>query len=151
MTVWGQYLSYLIAGILYYFMLAAFFSVASGFSIWAIVLVLLAAVLGGYVPGLSLVAPRFAAIAGGIIALVFLLYCIAGVFSEPGGLSYGVIALPALVAVAVSVAAFRGKDGSLWLRQSGAGGKLGVGVLIAIPALLATWVMVHILSRLILW
>ncbi len=149
MIAWVQYLSYLIAGLLYYVMLAAFFTVATGFTIWAIVLVFLALVLGGYASGLSFVAPRAAGIFGGVVALIFLLYIVALVFSETEGVGSVLLAVPAGVAVVVSFLSLRQQRESLWVQSSTTAAKAGLGALIVVPAVLSTWLFLYMISNLL--
>ncbi len=56
-----QYLSYLIAGALYYLTIGAFVAVAAGLSLIGLGLLSIPSLLGGYVSGLSIFPPRAAA------------------------------------------------------------------------------------------
>lgn len=137
----GQYFAYLIAGCLHYLLLAAFFTVAAGYSVWAFVLLVLAVVLGGFAPGLSLLAPKTGAIVGGGIALLFLVY--SGMLFLGGTLGAVGAWIVASAAVAVLVSAMpfalpRGRS-----RRRSIAMTLSVAVAAGVPALLAVWILAH--------
>lgn len=150
MITWMQYVTYFLAGGLYYLMIAAFFTVAAAYPMSAVWLLLLAVVFGGYLSGLSFVAPQLAAIAGGCSAVVFLIYVVLLIASDPADIVGLILTVPGLLALAVSAATLRNRRPSLWLRHSSAWARFGMGMAIVIPALIATWLTARITSRLLL-
>ena len=149
MITWLQYFSYLIAGILYYMMLASFFSVAAGYSTLAIIEVFLSLILGGYVTGLSFVAPRTAAIIGGLLSLLLVFYFVVLAVSWDGSLIGLLFAIPALFAVWISLQALTKTKESHWQQNKSNPSRLAQVVAISIPVLISTWIMVEILSNLL--
>jgi hypothetical protein len=139
-----QYLSYLIAGALYYLLIAALMSVAAGFSFLGLVLLFLPLLLGGYASGLSFFAPRAAAAAAGIMAFPFLTLGVSAAFTGSAGISPVLMVAPAAAVCAISVFALLWSGPPLWLRQKPRG-KVLLGILAGCPAVLSTWVLVVVL------
>lgn len=149
MSAWAQYLTYLVVGLFCYLALAAAFAVAAGFSIWAVALVVLALVIGGYASGLSFFAPHLAASVGGIAAALFLIWTVSLLFLEGDGLFYGLMPLPAIAALILSGVTIRKRPPAVWDPDRSATWKTVVGILAGLPAVLATWVLVEFTARLL--
>ncbi len=149
MITWTQYFSYLVAGILYYMMIAAFFSVAAGYSTWAIIDIFLSLILGGYATGLSFIAPRSAAILGGVLSLLLAFYFVVMAVSWDGSLFALLFAIPALFAVWISLRVLTQAKESYWQQNTNRTSRLTQVIVISIPVLISTWLIVDILSRLI--
>lgn len=149
MTAWAQYLTYLVAGLFYYLALAAAFAVAAGFSIWAVALVILALVIGGYTSGLSFFAPHLAASVGGVAAAFFLIWTVSLPFLKGNGLFYGLMPLPAIAALIVSGVIIRKRPLTAWAPDRSVTWKTVVGILAGLPAILATWVLFEFIVRLL--
>lgn len=153
MSVWAQYLTFLVVGLFYYLALAAAFAVAAGFSTWALALALalavFALVIGGYASGLSFFAPQLAAAVGGGAAALFLIWTVSLLFLEGDELFYGLMPLPAIAALIVSGVTIRKRPPAVWAPDRSATWKTVVGILARLPAVLATWVLVESTARLL--
>jgi hypothetical protein len=144
----AQYLIYFVVGALYLFFIAAFFSVAAGFTIWALVLLFLPMFLAGYASGLSFFFPRVAAIASIVLVLPFFAIGIYHIFAGAVGFDPTIMVAPAGVVILVSVFALLWSKTSLWARQEQFIGKVFIGIFAAVPALLATLMIASTIIRL---
>ena len=144
----AQYLIYFLVGALYFFFIAAFFSVAAGFTIWALVLLFLPIILAGYASGLSFFFPRLAAVSGIVLVLPFFLIGVYHIFAGAVGFDPTIMVAPASVAILISVFTLLWSNVSLWARQEQLIGKVFIVVFAVLPALLATFLIASTLIRL---
>jgi hypothetical protein len=134
----AQYLSYLIVGALYYLYFAALAGIAAGFSLWGLCLLFLPLVLAGYGSGLALLMPRVAAVTAVVTVLPFLILGISEFFrgtvqADP------LFVVPSSIVIGISIVALLWNHGSPWSRQAQRSGRVIVGILAALPAVLATY------------
>lgn len=143
----AQYLIYFLVGALYLFFIAAFFSVAAGFTIWALLLLFLPMFLAGYASGLSFFFPRVAATACIVLVLPFFIIGIYHVFSGAIGFDPTIMVASASVSILVSVFALLWSKTSLWALQEHVIGKVFIGVFAGLPALFATLLLASTIIR----
>jgi len=144
-----QYIVYLICGIFLLFVMGSYFSVAAGFTIFAVILVFLPLFLAGYFSGMSFFFPRGAAIASVISILPFFISAIYDYikktpFSEPL-----VFLIPSILVIIVSdIILFRQKL-SFWSQRKTKLGKILISIFAVIPTLPATYILISFLIKLV--
>ena len=134
----AQYLSYSMVGALYFLYFAALAGIAAGFSCWTLCFLFLPLLLAGYGSGLALLMPRIAAIAAIAATLPFLVLGISDFFrgniqADP------LFVIPSAIVIAVSIVALLWSHGSIWSRQTQRSGRVFIGIVVAVPAALATY------------
>lgn len=144
----AQYLIYFFVGTLFLIFIAAFFSVAAGIGITALVLLFLPMFLAGYASGLSLLFPRIAAIIAIVFVLPFFLLGIYSMFEGAVGFDPIYMIAPAGIVILISVFALLWSKTSIWSQQEPLPSKIFIGVFAAIPALLATYMIIGTLINL---
>lgn len=152
---WSQYFCYLIVGVFYTFtyglLLKPIEIVGIDFEILAFFL--LALVMGGYVSGMSFVAPKSAAALGGTIALAFLGDLVYGAFLGSTWNLDGFFVLfvsPAAFALVFSVFTWVKDREPLWTGEGGTRTKTVLGILAGLPILLATYKLVATANKVLL-
>lgn len=131
----AQYLSCLVVGALYFAVFGGMAGLAAGASLVGLGAVFVPLVLGGYASALSLVAPRVAAVVALTCSVPYLLLGFLG--HVRGTILFFVI--PSAVVIGVSIVALLFSEGSVWRRLTTTFEKIAVGVILTLPALLATW------------
>lgn len=131
----AQYLSCLIVGALYFVVFGGVAGVAAGASLVGLGAVFVPLVLGGYASALSLLAPRVAAVVALTCSVPYLLLGFLGHLR--GTILFFVI--PSTVVIAISIVALLFSEGSVWRRLTTTFQKIAIGIILTLPALLATW------------
>ena len=131
----AQYLSYLSIGIFYFSVLGAVAGAERGTSLVRLGAVLIPLILGGYVSGLSLIKPRVAAVVATTLAIPYLLF---GVLRIRVSLANWVLVLTSSIIIGVSLLTFLWSQDSVWRRTRHRFTRFGIGMLVTLPALLAT-------------
>ncbi len=145
----AQYVIYLFVGVLFFIFVAAYFSAAAGFGTMALVLLFLPLLLGGYATGLSLFFPRISAVAGMILVLPFFVSGVYSIFAENYDVfSSSYVIAPASLVILISVFAMLWSKPSVWSRQEVLFNKVLIGIFAAVPALLATYMIIGTLINL---
>ena len=132
MTV-AQYLIYFLVGALFFSIVMALLSVATGVTFLAQMIMFLPLFLAGYASGLSFFYPRVAAIVSIILVLPFIVFGVYYILPVVVGL--------AVMVILVSVFALLRSKTSLWSHQKESFGKVTIGIFAALPALLATLIL----------
>ena len=136
----AQYLSYLLAGALYYLVFGAIAGVSARFGLVGLFVLFVPLLLGGYVSGLSFFMPRVAATAALVMAAPLLLLGIADFFRGNIAANLLFVIAPALViAVSIIVLLWTEQNRPVWRRLVTRFDKLEIGFFAALPALFATW------------
>jgi len=141
----AQYVIYTVVGAFYYLVIATYISVAAGFGILALVLLLLPLLLFGFVSGLSFFFPRIAAASAGTFVLPFLYIGVSSIFGEANGVEPSIFVIPSAIVILVSVFALLWSKRSIWARQSRTAGKATLATFVIIPALLAVWLLSYLI------
>lgn len=130
----AQYLTYLLAGALYFAAFGVMMGeIGSAFRFAGLFVPL---ILGGYVPGLSLVTPRVAAILAFICALPYLIIGLTGLRVAAHGSAF--FAMPSALVITISVVAFLWSESSAWRRAKRKSAKALIVTLAIVPAAYAT-------------
>jgi len=147
MLATAQYIIYVVVGAFYYLIIATYMSVAAGFGVAALLLLLIPLFLFGFASGLSLFLPRIAAASATTLVLPFFYIGVSSIFIEANGVEPSIFVIPSAAVIAVSVVALLSNKNSPWARRTQIPGKVALGISALIPALLAVWM----LSSVILW
>ena len=142
-----QYVTYLVAGFILFFVMALYMGVAAGVSVLGAAMFFAPMFLFGFVSGLSFSFPRMAAILAIFLVSPFLY--VGGfevVYPSPASEPMFIL-LPSLIIAVVSGLVIWVSNKSVWSKVSSTGGRTVVLIAALAPALYTMWVLVRFFSR----
>lgn len=148
MFVSSQYFLYLLVGAFYYALLSAVAAGGAGLMAGTAIPIIAALFMGGFGPGLSLVAPRWSAWWIGALSVFFIGYVILVVILDPSDVYALIAAIPSVGTLAVALVGARRGRAAVFSADRGVGVRVVLGLAAALPALVAIWLILGIVVRL---